>query len=54
MKKFITLSLSHVLFLCEFFIFSISTLDLCIYAFFRILLWVFGFLFLSYYVLSSI
>ena len=40
MKKGITLSLTHVLFLCEFFIFCISTLDWCIYVFFRILIWV--------------
>ena len=40
MKKVITLSLTHVLFLSEFFIFCISTLDRCIYMFFRILLWV--------------
>ena len=36
----LSLSLSHVVFLCEFFIFYISTLDWCIYVFFRILLWV--------------
>ena len=40
MKKVITLFLTHVLFLCEFFIFCISTLDWCIYVFFRVLLWV--------------
>ena len=36
----LSLSLSHVLFLWEFFIFCISTLNWCIYVFFRILLWV--------------
>ena len=39
-RLLLSLFLTHVLFLCEFFIFCISTLDWCIYVFFRILIWV--------------
>ena len=39
-RLLLCLSLSLMFYLCVFFIFCISTLDWCMYVFFRILLWV--------------